>query len=146
MWSVLLLKETGESQRPAASHWQTLSHNVVSSTPRLIKIRTHNVSGDRHWFIGSCKSNYHTITTTTVPCLKEDICYIINSIEDFLKRKSMIAALSRFWRSTVWNNGFLAFHVICVRISIIRTNNFISGSRICVAKKVWRYLRGNQKL
>jgi hypothetical protein len=25
-----------------------LSHNVVSSTPRLSGIRTHNVSGDRH--------------------------------------------------------------------------------------------------
>ena len=32
--SVLLVEETGENHRPAASHWQTLSHNVVSSTPR----------------------------------------------------------------------------------------------------------------
>ena len=30
---VLLVKETGENHRPGASHWQTLSHNVVSSTP-----------------------------------------------------------------------------------------------------------------
>ena len=47
--SVLLVEETGipaENHRPAASHWQTLSHNVVSSTPRLSGIRTHNVSGD----------------------------------------------------------------------------------------------------
>jgi hypothetical protein len=29
------------------SHWQTLSHNVLSSIPRLSVIRTH-VSGDRH--------------------------------------------------------------------------------------------------
>jgi hypothetical protein len=29
-------------------------------------IRANNVSGDRHWLhIGSCKSNYHAITTTT---------------------------------------------------------------------------------
>jgi hypothetical protein len=32
----------------AACHWQTLSHNVVSSTLRLSKIRTHNISGDKH--------------------------------------------------------------------------------------------------
>ena len=35
--SVLLLEETGvprENHWPVASHWQTLSHNVVSSTPR----------------------------------------------------------------------------------------------------------------
>ena len=40
LWlSILLVEETGvpgENHRPAASHWQTLSHNVVSS-------------GDRHW-------------------------------------------------------------------------------------------------
>jgi hypothetical protein len=31
-----LVEETeviGENHQPAASHWQTLSHNVVSSTP-----------------------------------------------------------------------------------------------------------------
>ena len=28
-----LLKETGDNHQPAASHWQTLSHNVASSTP-----------------------------------------------------------------------------------------------------------------
>jgi hypothetical protein len=35
--SVLLMEETGvsgENHRPDASHWQTLSHNVVSSTSR----------------------------------------------------------------------------------------------------------------
>ena len=46
--SVLLVEETGENHRPAASHGQTLSHNVVSSIPRLSRIQTHNASGDRH--------------------------------------------------------------------------------------------------
>ena len=47
--SVLLVEETGgsgENHRPVASHWQTLSHNVVHLA--LIEIRTHNISGDRH--------------------------------------------------------------------------------------------------
>ena len=52
LWqSVLLGKETevpGENHRPDASHKQTLSHNVVSSTPRLSRIQTQNVSGDGH--------------------------------------------------------------------------------------------------
>jgi len=43
------VEETGENHRPVASHLQTLSHNVVSSTLRLSGVRTHNVSGDRHW-------------------------------------------------------------------------------------------------
>jgi hypothetical protein len=50
--SVLLVEETGvpgDNHWPAASHWQTLSHNVVSSTLTMSGIQTHNVSGDRHW-------------------------------------------------------------------------------------------------
>ena len=41
-------KEDGEKHPPAASHRQTLSYNVVSSTPSPSGIRTHNVSGDMH--------------------------------------------------------------------------------------------------
>ena len=60
--SVLLVEETGvprENHRPVASHWQTLSHNVISSTPHqlLVVIGTYCTV--------SCKSNYHTITATT---------------------------------------------------------------------------------
>jgi hypothetical protein len=43
--SVLLVEETGvpgENYRPVTSHWQILSHNVVSSTPHLSGIRTLN--------------------------------------------------------------------------------------------------------
>ena len=50
--SVLLLEETWvprENHQPIASHGQTVSYNVVSSTPHLSGIQTHKVSGDRHW-------------------------------------------------------------------------------------------------
>ena len=58
---------TGENHRPVASHWQTLSQNVVSSTPRHEWDSNSTFSGDRHWLHSSCKSNYHMITTTTAP-------------------------------------------------------------------------------
>jgi len=35
-WSALLVQETGvsgENHRPVGSHWQTITKNVVSSTP-----------------------------------------------------------------------------------------------------------------
>ena len=63
--SVLFVEENGvpgKNHRPVASHWQTLSHNVVHLA--LIEIRTHNISID---CIGSCKSNYHKMTATTAP-------------------------------------------------------------------------------
>jgi len=50
--SVLLVEETRVPRKNhwlVANHWQTLSHNVVSSTLRLSEIRIHNSSGDRHW-------------------------------------------------------------------------------------------------
>ena len=74
-WQSSLLEKTGgprENHRPVASHWQTLSHNVVHLTCTLIEIRTHKfttsvVIGTD--CIGSCKSNYHTITATTAPVI-----------------------------------------------------------------------------
>ena len=69
-WSFYLWRKSEYPEKTtdrAASHWQTLSHNVVSSTPHLSGIWTHNVRVIGTGCIGSCKSNYHTITTTTAP-------------------------------------------------------------------------------
>jgi hypothetical protein len=71
--SVLLMEETGvpgENHLPVASHWQTLSHNVVSSAPHLSGVQTCYISGDIGTdCIGSCKSNYHMIMTMKAPYL-----------------------------------------------------------------------------
>ena len=66
-YPVLFMEETGvpgETHRPVASHWQTLSHNVIHIS--LIEIRTTSVVMSTHC-IGSCISNCHMITSTTVP-------------------------------------------------------------------------------
>jgi hypothetical protein len=67
----------GENHRPVASHWQTLSHNVVHLT--LIEIRTRTISGDRY------KSNYHMITATMNPI---SICNCI-LVQKQIKKKSI---------------------------------------------------------
>jgi hypothetical protein len=82
--SVLLVEETGvpgENHQPAESHWQTLSHNVVSSSPRH-ELSTLVVID----YTGSCNSNNHTITTT-------NIIDITKGTEDFFgyKRKLIIS-------------------------------------------------------
>ena len=54
----VLLEETGvpgENPQPIASLYETFSHNVVSSTPRLSEVRTHN---------------YHTISTAPAMYMK----------------------------------------------------------------------------
>jgi hypothetical protein len=38
-----------ENHWSATSHWQTLSLNVVSSTPYLSRVQIYNVSANRHW-------------------------------------------------------------------------------------------------
>ena len=50
---------------PAASHWQTLTHNVLSSTPRLGGIELNILVEIGTDTIDSYKSNYHTNMTTT---------------------------------------------------------------------------------
>ena len=71
--SVLLVEETrvtGANHRPVASHWHTLSHNVVSSTPRLAVFELTSVVIDTDSF-GSRRSNYHIITTMTAHIRKK---------------------------------------------------------------------------
>ena len=57
--SVLLVEETGrpgENHQPVASHWQTLSHNVVHLA--LVESRTPNISGDGHYLNNKICSDY----------------------------------------------------------------------------------------
>jgi hypothetical protein len=45
--SVLLVDETvvpGENHQPVESHWQTLSHNVISSTPLRVRYGTYVIA------------------------------------------------------------------------------------------------------
>jgi hypothetical protein len=52
----------GENQRPVASQWQTLSHNVYTLRFELTISVVIGID-----CIGSCKSNYHTMMATMAP-------------------------------------------------------------------------------
>jgi hypothetical protein len=56
-WSVLLVEETGENHWPVKSYWQTLSHNVVSSTPHHERFELTMLVVIGTDCTGSCKSN-----------------------------------------------------------------------------------------
>ena len=79
-----------KSTRSATSHWQTLSHNVVS-----VVIGTDCT--------GSCKSTYHTITATTTPSYI-NICLTFSNLSKwhvpFFERKLVFFYL-------VWTNLFV---------------------------------------
>ena len=66
--SVLLMEENSENHQPVTHHWQTLLHNIVSSTHHHkweFELTTSVVLGTDCTV--SCKSNYHMIMTTTAP-------------------------------------------------------------------------------
>ena len=89
---VLLVEETtapGKNHWPVASHWQTLSHNVVSSTHRHegFELTTLVVIGTD--YTGSCKSNYHMITNNIL----DDINFCFSSIT---KTQILMAIQSAF--------------------------------------------------
>ena len=101
--SVLLVMETGvdrENHRPVASHWQALSRNVVHLALR--RIRIHNIIGT--YCIGSCKSNYHMITTTTASILPIETwrTFILNYYEqcvfriEYIMKQIYIILLNKF--------------------------------------------------
>ena len=58
---------------PVASHRQTLSHNVVSSTPR----HEQDSNPQLNDCLCNCKSNYHTITTTPMNLYMSGLTKII---------------------------------------------------------------------
>jgi hypothetical protein len=80
--SLLLVEETGENHWPVTSHWQTLSHNVVSRTPRLSRIRTHNISGVSVVVISSVNSmrSVSVVVISSVSSMRSVSVVVISSV------------------------------------------------------------------
>ena len=112
--SVLLVEETGvpgENIRAVASHWQTLSHNVISSIRRLgFELTKLVVIGTD--CISSYKSNYYTITTTKAPCIGKTI---IRNISNTLILTMLFGRLNKcmtdFTVYTIWFISKYSLHL-----------------------------------
>ena len=108
LWrSVLLVEETvvpRENHLPGTSRWQTLSHNAVSPWP-WFELTTLVVIGTD--CIGSCRSNHHTITTTTTPTV------FVNSMFTYitLKKKTWLRVLYNISIDRVIGEGLHFTHM-----------------------------------
>ena len=112
LWSVSLVKDTGvvgENLRTVTSHWQTLSHNVVLSTPhheQRFELKTFVVTGTDN--TGNCQFNYHTIWLF-VFCLFFKFCLFCHCL--------VYPSLYRFW------------------LSLWHLQTFLTNSRLFIRKK-----------
>jgi hypothetical protein len=147
--------EREKTHRPAANHLQTLWHNVVSITPRLSEIRTHNVSGHRHWL--HSESNFVWSTLPNKPNSKLVLHYFVWSTLPNKPNSKLV--LHYFVWSTLPNkpNSKLVLHYFATTGIWIPCNiyeiwikwlnpklHILFGNQTSPERRVWRYQRGNQ--
>ena len=65
--SVLLVEETGENHRPAASRWQTLSHNIHCITTQCVF----------HWSLVFSKEDNHTGGGVKIAIFGQSMFYLV---------------------------------------------------------------------
>ena len=104
-----MVEETGvpwENHRPVACHWQTLSHDVVSSISRHdrdLNSTTLVLIGND--CIGSCKSNYDKTTTTTIPNKNLVLCLLNMSVKYYQNQTTRMMQTIMVWRTDGQTNG-----------------------------------------
>ena len=104
--SVLLVEETevpGENHQPAASHRQIYHIMLYTSPWSGFKLTTSVVIGTD--CIGSCKSNYHTITSTAAPPGKWVVMYTlmcVRSINFTIDFAIFFNGLELFWQCGIF--------------------------------------------
>ena len=96
-WSVLLVEETGvtgEFHRPATSHWHTLS-DVLSSTLAWVVFDVTALVEMGTDCIGSCKSNYLMIMTTTTTYRKILLTWTLKGLCDGFSSRTPVPSTNK---------------------------------------------------
>ena len=108
--SVLLVEESRENHRPVANHWQTLSQNVVSSTPRHERGSNSQLS-DSEWLI-------IIIIKKNSIFFNEDVNEQTNKYDPTLRvkylKKYKLIPDTVHWYQQVWFSRCVKFRFSCI--------------------------------
>ena len=117
---VLLVEETGEN--PVLSQvTDELYHRMVHLVHLATNgIGTHNFSDDMNWHTGSCKFNYHTITTTTAPFY----IYIIPALRSPALGSVIVDDLGLTWVRKMVDS--IPYSVNTIHINLIFTDSLLT--------------------
>ena len=125
-WQSVLLEEESrvhvDNHRPVASHWHTLSHNVVSSTTRLSGVRTHNVGGDWHWL--------HTLLSNTLTIMYINNLYFTPSCLHL-----------KYSLSLSYKSSLLQWTIVLIREALVHVVYYFFS-----ISKIWPDKRGSLSL
>jgi hypothetical protein len=124
--SVLLVEETevsGEIHRSVASHWQTYYIMLCQVHIAMSGIRTRTLAVIGTYCIGSCHSNYHTITTT-MASRRIYICKQLNIDKPILNQSAYIdfvlyCVINMFYILLSWAPDFDGRYYFCTFSIII---------------------------
>jgi hypothetical protein len=139
----------GGNHRPAVSHWQTLSHNVVSSTSR--HNRDSNFSGDRHNHVDPQINNkrLHKMYVWyfhmwNYMCIREIICVYVKLYVYMWNYMCICKIICVYVKLYVYMWNYMCIcEIICVyvKLYVYMWNYMCICEIVCVYVKLFKTIR-----
>ena len=121
---------------PVVGCWQTLSHNVILSTPRRTRFEFTTLVVICTDCTGSCKSNYHTITTTTaLTWLVIFLYFTSRSLPLVLSNMYLNNFFIYFWSSAIYCQDKSSRNECCFKHFNRGNDDTQSNNHLCFYKE-----------